>query len=634
MAKWRERKQPKDDSDHKQLLAVVQEIKKDNKNEYDRMDRSLKLYEGKLWNLSDNEFMLRDRPEGRSDVQFNTIFANVEQTAPMVTASRPITKVVPRFPYMERMGVVLNHVLKYLWEALDIQMLLYKAVKDQMVFGTAIFKVGYNPDKPGGGNVEISLIDPRHFAIAPGYDTIWDAPFVFHWEKKPLSWVHRQFPGVKEIEPDAGSEETGAYKFGDISEVQSHTKFVTVYEMWTRDDQAYEEVVTQEGEEPKKEKRQKYPYGKICFFTEGQMLGIEACGDEHGLPPYVELHDYIRPHNFLGMSEVHQTEGLHKEINALLKYISEYVRKYHDPNFLVDISQLSDESYQAVLDKMSEGGQYIPWDSTGEKSPPIIQINEGELNDLIIPYMTFLMEIIDIISGVTDVNRGMVGKKERQSASELAMLKEASDTRTMQRVRNLEWTLRRLFKIVLSLVQQYYNEPRSLSYADGGGRRYVNYGNSFAQAQDIMAPQPMNEEAQYAQQKGMPMVGENEKEAQRYERERADFEKFMQFFTDDEGNLPGDYDPIAFDFDIEIQSDSTLPTDKQSRANLFLRLRQLKALDIQSLLESLQISDVEEKVKRIKEEMGGGNEEMMQKLMQNPQAVQQLKARAAQGGQQ
>ena len=64
------------------------------------------------------------------------------------------------------------------------------------------------------------------------------------------------------------------------------------------------------------------------------------------------------------------------------------------------------------------------------------------------------------------MNRGDVGKQERQSASEVAILKEASDTRTMQRSRNLEWTLKRISRMIVWNTMQYAEQPRDISYEE------------------------------------------------------------------------------------------------------------------------------------------------------------------------
>lgn len=622
MAKWREKRKKDEmiDAEHKQLLETVQTIRKANQKEYDRMSHALKLYEGKVWDLDDEEFTGGESPRGRSSAHFNTIFSNIEQTAPLITANRPIVTVAPKWPFMEKLGITLNHVLKYAWEYLDMRMLLYRAVKDQMIFGTAIFKCGWSND-----NISVELIDPRQFGLAQGYDTIWDrqgnvAPFCFTWAKKPLSWVRDNFPDIEEIVPDGddNTEKVLPVKFGDVREVGEHTKFVTVYEIWMRDDSVVK--VTEEDGEEREEK--KYPNGKIVYFTDKQILGTEASVDEHGLPPYVEVHDYIRPHNFLGISEVDQTEGLHKEINRLIKYVSEYTRKNHDPNYMVDVYQLGDETVEDVKRKLNEGGHVISWDSAGgQKDPPIKTIEEGELNPQVLNYLMFLMEIIDIVSGVTDVNRGVVGKQERQSASEIAMLKEAGDVRTMQRVENLKHGLQKLFWMILKLIMQNYTEPRPVSYSDNGARTYAMYGNSYAQAEETMQPRPLSQQAQASMKMG---TGTNQDEIARWKQEKADYEQFLKYFKDS-----GEFDPVTIDFDIEVQSDSLLPTDKQARANLYMRLRSLKAFDVLSLLERLQIPNAKEVVERLKEEMGGGEKQIMAALQKMAQARGQQAPRGA-----
>ena len=92
-----------------------------------------------------------------------------------------------------------------------------------------------------------------------------------------------------------------------------------------------------------------------------------------------------------------------------------------------------------------------------------------------------------------------------------------------------------------------------------------------------------------------------------------------------------EHDPISFEFDIEIQSDTTLPTDKQQRANLALRLRQLQAIDILSLLNFLGVPNADEIVARLQKEMGaeqgGGNDAALMK--KNPQLAAQYKQEMA-----
>lgn len=586
----------------------------------DQMSRNLELFEGNMWQKDDIEF----RGERRSEIQYNTIFSSIQSVAPMVTDNRPITRVATEFPWMEKLGRALNHVTKYLWNALDMQMVLYRAVLDSMIFGHAIFKLGYNPDKRMGGEVEISLIDPRDFFIAPGYDEIWKAPFCGVKTDKPISWVKRNFD-VKEvkgaIDKTQGSKNKKNFKFGDITAIEGECHFVTVYELWTRDDEAYEEVseeYEEDGEKKtRKSKKKKYPYGKLCYFTTEQWLGEEAAQDEHNLPPYVEMWDYIKPHDFTGMSEVTQIEGLHKELNLLLKYLSEYVRRYHNPNIIIDTSTAVDE--QLIKSTYWEGGNAYTYDGMAAMGrDPVKQAVEPQLNPEVFKLFTILPAIIEEVSGITDVTKGQVGKQERQSASEIAILLESSHTRTRQRVRNLEWSLKRVYYMLLRLVLQHYSMPRTVNYEENGNRHYAEYGNDKAMADQIMQPSELPERFQQMEKDGIPITNpEDQKILQEHEQEKRDYDKFLKFFKDN-----GPLDPIYYDFDIEIQTDSMLPMDKQARANLYMRLLQMGAIDPQAVLEFLQIPNVSEIIDRLRKLQGGGDEKTKQLIQQNPQKAE------------
>jgi hypothetical protein len=260
---------------------------------------------------------------------------------------------------------------------------------------------------------------------------------------------------------------------------------------------------------------------------------------------------------------------------------------------------------------------------------------------------TIIPSIIEEVSGVTDVTKGQVGKQERQSASEIAILLESSHTRTRQRVRNLEWSLKRIYYMILRLTMQHYETPRTVSYEEDGQRIYAEYGNDKAMADQLMQPAQLPNSVQERMNNGMIRkeegfwVGnpEDVQILQKHERELRDYEKFLSFFDD-----VGDTDPIFFDFDIEIQTDSMLPMDKQARANLYMRLLQMSPGPAQlamfkAVLEYLQIPNRDEIIESMEKAMqaaqqkqgGGGPSPQDQQLMQqNPALAQRYQQAMAQ----
>ena len=75
-----------------------------------------------------------------------------------------------------------------------------------------------------------------------------------------------------------------------------------------------------------------------------------------------------------------------------------------------------------------------------------------------------------------------------------------------------------------------------------------------------------------------------------------DYKRFTEW-ADGEDLKPDS--PTMFPFEIEVQADSSLPLDKQSKANLFLRLYSMKGVDRRALLETLEIPNAEEILKRM-----------------------------------
>lgn len=619
----------------RKLRDTVNSIFTATKKTRDNMQRWRNLFLGDMWNKeSDWDFGSKKR----SDVQYNTIFAAIQAVAPMVTDNRPITRVSPKFPFLEKLGIALNNVTKYMWQACDVQMKVYQMVIDAMTCGFSIAKVCYNNEKKWGGKIDLSVIDPMDFFLAPGYTDIWEAPFCGVKTQKPMSWIRANFPHIDEVKgctSDLGEDKTKkTYKFGDVTSVESDTTFVTVYEMWMRDDEAVEEITEEDeyGNETKS-KVQKYPYGKTAWFTDEQFLDEKANEEEHGLPPYVVLHNYIRPHDFTGISEVEQIEGLHREVNMMLKYITEYVRRYHAPNQFADADFMSADEIELYKEKSVEGGGVFTFRSQfGQNKQPITPIMEPQLNPAIFNIFSIMPQIIDQVDGITDVTRGQVGKQERQSASEISILLESSSTRTRQRIRNLEWTLKRMYYLILRTVMQYYTRPETMPIQETEGVAYQTYGNSKAQANDIMKPQELPERIQRIKEEGLPITSEeDQKLLDQHKQELDDYQRFLEMFKE-----YGDLDPIFFDFDIEIQTDSMLPMDKQSRVNTYLRLLQMGGIDPQTVLEYLQIPNTDTIMQRIKELKGGGAEgQQLQQMMQNPQKAAQYFAQLAQqkGGQ-
>jgi hypothetical protein len=531
--------------------------------------------------------------------------------APLITDAKPITTVIPRYPWMEKMAMKYNNGVKYLWDATDMEKKVYLGVLDAMIMELGIFKVYYDPVKKYGGEICVEIVDPRDFFIAPGYDTLWDAPFCGERTKRPYSWVKQHFPHIDKIIPDSddhSGDDQGlrrskekAIKYSDRITFELDTQMVTVYSVFLQDDDAWENLgdefnITQFEDDPNyrvngngKKQKKKYPNGKFVYFTRNQYLGTTPSPYDHGLPPYVELKNYDVPHMFVGMAENRQIDGLNKELNLQFQSLMNYNRIHHNPNYYGDTS--SGFPIEGYIETKNEGGKVYPFDGMSNQGrPPITPIEQAPLNESVYQLLTMIPEIVEDVSGVTDVSRGQTGKKERQSAAEVGILYESSHTRTRQRVRNLEWSLKRICYLWIMLMQQYYDEERTIHYKEDGKVFYESIDNTVGGAEKTLRP---NQEIMERAEINLNQLSPEERTAYQ------DYMEFMKKFKDSDA-----YDPIIWDFEVEIETDSTLPMDKQSRANLALRLYQMKAIDRQSLLKVINWPDKEviERIRKMEQQ--------------------------------
>jgi len=536
----------------KRLKTVVDKFFEETQEQRDEMSRYLKRYKGEWW----DESKLKDTD---STIVANLMFSTVMTIAPLITDNRPIWSIRSRKPYLQNYFDGLSLSLEYLWDKLDMDAVTFKWILDALIMKVGIVKLYFDPEAEFGGEHRVELVDPRLFFCAPGYDDIWDAPICGTRIRKPLSWVYTKYPDkAKKVKPDDEND-----KFPDDAEQwELENKYVTVYEVWLKDDTAEDYFVRveadkefetdKETEGAEKRSRPAFPNGRIVVFTQDAVLEDKPSAYKHSKPPYVALYDYIVPHSFIGMGEGDQIEELNKSYNRSLQLLDNYTRYRCDPPIFADTNCGVDiEDLKKSIP--AGGGVFAANFAAMPQGKPILVGDIGNFDQAVLQFMTGLSKLVEEISGVTDITKGMTTKSQRQSATEISTLIESSYTRTRQRVRNFEWSVKRLLYLILCNSQQFYTEPREFSLGRDDKIDYYTVGSSNAQvAETIGTPKPPEEG-----------VEPTEEDAQ----VEKDYMRFIEEF--------GDVDPVYAEFDLEIQTNSTLPMDKQSLANLFLRLLEM-----------------------------------------------------------
>lgn len=578
--------------DWEKLRSVVDKIFDKTQTERKKMNTALEQFTGKIW--KDKELKEHD-----SRAFINYLFSTVQSIAPMLTDNPPMWTVIPMVPHLAKMGQVYNNALKYTWNILDMDKKVLLCCLDALLMKVGIFKVYYDYEKD---KIAIDVTDPRTFFLTPGYDDLEEAPYCGTKKLVPLDLIKRKFNTSKVVPDESyfGEDGRDRFKFGESYDFEHTVRFSWLYEVYMQGNTDLGDIVETYNEEGKTKRRNvKTPNGRWLYFTRKTFLGEMRNDIDVGFPPFIPLYDYPVPHNFLGISEHDQIEGLNLELNLQLQAIMNYVRKYADPNIEIDINAYSEDP-DTIQEKWEKGGQVFSVDgSMSQRQRTIQPVQQPELNPTIFQFFGILPKIIEEMTHVTETSKGIAAKKERQSASELAILYESSHVPTRQRVRNLEWTLKKVAYHWVKLMQQYYVKPRAI-HTKFEGEPVVDYiSNTRSFAEGVVGGKTQQEQKDYKK-----LVEAVDKEA----------------------------DPVFFPFDIAIDTNSTLPLDKQSLANMMIRLFQLGAVDRKALLETLSIPRAEEIVQRMEEaEQGEARKAGPPQGPGNPEDIREFTG-LAQGG--
>jgi hypothetical protein len=575
----------------KRMYKTVEDVYNSDKNQgkIEKIDRYLDYYTGKYW--SDRE---KQHPEEHG-IFANLLFSTAMTIAPLLTDSEPKWNIVAGRPFFQRIAERFKSVADILFEQLEMADKTYDLVIDSLIMTMGIWKIGFDPDAPMfGGEVSVDVVDPRTFVIAPGYTDPWKAPWCATRTRLPMSYIRERWPDAAEdVKPDdeadvAKDRFTQSCRYSTITEIFVRSD-IAILDDAEKDYTEEYEVVKKNGE-VEKGKRNKFQNGRIIVMAKGidKPLEDRPFPYTHGKAPFVVLYDYKIPHEFDGMGEADQIETLQLEYNLLLKGVCAYLKKWClNPDVFVDTSAgIDPEQYK----KDAPGGGNC-WSIPPGATPPFIA-QGAPINPSVYQMIMSIPSIVEEITGNTAISKGQISKKQRQSAHEIAALIETSYTRTRQRVRNLESTLRRALQLIVEIMQQYYTENRTYARKTEGGYEWIDIAATTDSYKKMMDPNNPEKPA--------PQEEPDEEEMGIKAQQEKDFADLLAYV--------GDEETVFWPFTIQVDTNSTLPLDRQSLVNMALRLAEIQMtdkspIDAEFLLDILQIPGAKDIIERKKQQV-------------------------------
>jgi len=493
------------------LLAVAKQARSANDA---RCQKVLKYYKGGKHHWED-----RVMPNYKAKITDNRCFSTVESVIPIITDNRPKAELAARDREDIDAVRTIKRVYDAKWDELNLEMLTTMVIRDAMIFGDGYLKVWFDPTLSDGlGDLRVTHVNPAYLYKDPeSKDPLMDdAKYIIYHAREPLEKIKMWYPEKAEaldrqsvgilgtaVQDLAGDQipgthsERGTIAYDNADDEPSTTTTYRQFtesdkylgknqpyftEMWI-DDMSLEEVdekyilyvddgtdveysqkahlkaeasgrdfeIVDGRDIGKVRYRRKYPHGRIITVCEKVLLDDRPSDYQHGKMPYVRFFDYLIPHETYAQGEIDQIIPLQDELNKRKSQIIDFFNICINPPIVLD------RSCGLNTTKMTNRpGQIWPINGSTDKvkwltPPPIPAAAFAHIDQI--------NKDIDTVSGIHDVTQG---RKPAGITAGIAIetLQEAAQTRLRLKTRGVEYSQKRLAELMVSIIDQYYQEPR------------------------------------------------------------------------------------------------------------------------------------------------------------------------------
>lgn len=477
--------------------------------EYDDLwKRMIDLYKGKHY----------DSKSPTDRLVVNMFFATKNVIAPAVAINNPRFVINARKPENAPMAVIVEEVLNYLWRCHHYQDEVRLAVDDWIVAGHGWVKCGYKFNKepvlkkvpdgdvenaenqgtnegatdegvddraPVEGNVETEMIitDDRPFVERISIFDMFVDPDARH--PKEMRWIaQRTWRALQDVRVDERYDPRARKAVSAVSWSRWDSADADGRDSWSMPDQgavSYAEII--EFYDIKR---------KIVatFALDGDNSNDGPPSKESGflikpadMPygfghPFLMLRNYEVPDHFYPMGELESIESLQLELNEtrtqMLNHRKRFARKWVYARDLFDedaVRALESDVDNTMIPIMGDANpsNYIaPLPSIG--TPPDFY-NQSDL----------ITNDINTIAGVSDYMHGAAGQSINRSATEAAMIQDAANARSRDKLSKVESFLADVGERIITLMQQYLTGDHVARITSVAGRAWVNYDADYLQ---------------------------------------------------------------------------------------------------------------------------------------------------------
>ena len=547
------------------------------------------------------------RPQEKASAVINRIWSNIQKELPYMTDNPPKIYIEPTEISDKPAAEIIKRIVETNWLQRDMERKLPEGTLNAKEVGTAFYRPFWNVALAGGlGDMDCAVLDPIEcFPFAYTSELSKEGCEGFIWARNvSLGWIKRNYKegwrvksqteaaivdrakesnmasdesGVRQVsDMGAGSsytaEETHYLPSTGVSMSESDLQRVTIIKCFLKDSA----IDDDKEEEKNKKPGLKYPNGRMVTIAGGIVLEDEPWPFEFF--PYVEQVNYIQPGEFWGESDVKQIKENQKLYNKVLSMFADaikrgiYTVKFIKTGSGIDVDDFlvsSDAAYPTNIDN------------------PVSELQPQLLPPQAIQFLQFIESSIEKTFGMADL--GTAGSPaDLPSGRSLAEFQEITQTRLRQKIRNMEFAVKKIAMAWVEMILKNYTEDRIM--------RLFNPKTQGAESVFIFREDDPQIAEQIKQEKELEIVeGSEQKDPQTGQPVPGSGQKKYQHVL----NLA----EIKGSFDVNVATGSTVSVSKFASFNQAAMLYKLGAIDRAALLEAADFPNREEVSKRMDQQM-------------------------------
>jgi hypothetical protein len=434
-------------------------------------ERNWELYLGDHWTTKPLSY--------KSYLVNNKIRSNIETIIGYTTDSKPKAYFIPPNEEQAKQIEELEKVHDSIWDSNSMNVKLSIAIRYAKLMQCGFFKVMVEENIKGEHEIHINIVHPSEMRVDPNATNEDDAEYMYWKRLVPLSYVRNNYErgclvkasSSKDLQAERLKNKVNSpisnMSGGQVTSPASDNFYVIdntlppsssplspsadpmveLIEYWCKDYEMEETTDVLEDGTTIFSKVAKYPGGRLLTICNNVPLQCVKHPYNHGLFPFIRIPS-LDVGTFWGLDEISHLDHLQTSLNRVFSYVMEFIRYsgncpwIYDQGCLTKPELLGDRPGLRIEKKQGS--------DVHREAPP-------QMPQYIFSYIQFLIDAIEDQMGVRPV---LQGKRGSRSGVALDTQQEAALIRLRPFASSLDMALRRMGKMIVSLVKQYYTETR------------------------------------------------------------------------------------------------------------------------------------------------------------------------------